>query len=146
MSTCGEHVKHPAEVFLKYLLLREEDLPDANILKNLQDWDVLPPTITDLNFIRQQVSERPNRFDPFDRIHRPSMAFLRQHGVYELFIRLKGVNEAWDILADPTMRLNVERLLARLDRKQTAHRSLMPSTAGSSPTLESQPTTTSSGA
>lgn len=116
-------MKHPAEVFLKYLLLREEDPPDANILKNLQDWDILPPTITDLNFIRQQVSERPNGFDPFDRIHRPSMAFLRQHGVYELFHPTQGVNEAWDILADPTMRLNVERLLlARLDRKQTAQK------------------------
>lgn len=46
------------------------------------------------------------------------MSFLRKHGIYEFFHPTDGVRQAWKILSEPLVRLNVEQaLLARLDRK-----------------------------
>ena len=116
-------MKHPAETFIKYLLIKDQTVTDAEVLKTLQDWGFLSPQDTYLGFMRQKVANVPNNFDPANRLSRPSMGYLREHGVFELFFPSSATHEAWDILSDPFKRLQVEQvLLARLDRKAMAGR------------------------
>jgi hypothetical protein len=116
-------MKHPAETFIKYLLIKDKDVTDAEVLKTLQDWGFLSPHDNYLGFLRQKIANVPANFDPANRLSRTSMNYLREHGVFELFFPTAATHEAWDILGDPFKRLQVEQvLLARLDRKAVAGR------------------------
>lgn len=117
-------MKHPAEAFIKYLLIREPGITDAIILKTLADWSILAPIREErevyIGFLRQDI-DPPEGFNAADRTHRPSMQFLRRQGVYELFFATPAVEEAWDILAHPEKRQVVEQILmARLHLNQAA--------------------------
>ncbi len=113
-------MRHPAETFIKYQLIKGPGITDAQILKTLEDWGFLSPVDTYLGFLRQKLNPPPN-FDANNRLHRASMQYLREHKVHELFFPTTASEEAWAILSDPFKRLIVEQvLLARLDRKQTA--------------------------
>jgi len=114
-------MKHPAHHFIKYLMVKDPKTANAEILKRLEDFGFLSPDAPYLEFIRQELKETPVGFDPANRIHRPSMSYLRRHGIYELFHPSDAIREAWKILTDPSIRLNVEQaLMARLDRKAIA--------------------------
>lgn len=116
-------MRHPAETFIKSLIIKDDQVTDAQVLKSIEDWGFLSPDGTYLGFLRQKLEPVPANFNPSNRLHRPSMAYLREHGVYELFHPTPAADEAWGILSDPFMRITVERLLlARLDRKQTAQK------------------------
>lgn len=116
-------MRHPAENFIKYLLIKDQGVTDAQVLKSLEDWGFLSPEAPYLGFLRQEVSQPPANFDPLNRMHRPSMNFLREHGVFELFYKTPATDEAWNILSEPFLRLNVEKaLLARLDKKVVAQK------------------------
>lgn len=116
-------MRHPAETFIKYLIIKDEDATNPQIQKGIEDWGFLSPEMVYLDFLRQGLADKPAAFDPANRLHRPSMAFLRDNGVYELFHKTPTSDEAWSILSEPFMRLNIERcLLARLDRKATAQK------------------------
>jgi hypothetical protein len=117
-------VRHPAQNFIKYLLIKDEEISDAKVLKSLEDWGYLAPKDEHyLGFLRQEIADKPNNFDPLNRVHRPSMNYLREQSVFELFFPTSAVQEAWDILGEPFKRLIVEQvLMARLDRKQIAHK------------------------
>jgi hypothetical protein len=115
--------KHPAEFFIKYLLIKETVPDDAPILKTLEDWGFLSPQDKYLSFLRQALPEKPEDFDHTNKLHRPSMKFLRDLGVYDLFFATDATEEAWSILSDPNKRMVVEQvLLARLDLKAGALR------------------------
>lgn len=112
--------KHPAENFVKFLMLRDEGIPDATIMKTLADWGFLLPKPSYLVFLRNDL-EVPQNFEPLNRLNRESMKFLRAEGVYEMFHPNLLVEEAWSILKDPMKRSMVEQaLLARLDLKVAA--------------------------
>ena len=114
--------KHPSEFFIKYLLIKDEKVGNATILKTLEDWGFLSPQDTYLEFLRQDI-EKPVPFDPTNKLHRPSMKYLRDQRVHELFFPTDAVEEAWAILSDPNKRLVVEQLLlSRLDLKSAIHR------------------------
>ena len=119
-------MRHPSEYYIKYLIVRHPDWNDAAILKNLADWGILPPPSWDenyLTFLRADMPKMPDDFDPLDITHRPSMTFLRQVGVYEMFRNTPEAQEAWDILSNPEQRLTVEQIiLSRLDFKMAAQR------------------------
>jgi hypothetical protein len=120
-------MRHPAEFFIKYLLVRHPDWDDALILKHLQDWGMLPPPSFEdgkyLPFLRAELPNPPPDFDPLDLFHRPTTRYLRQVGVYEIFRGTPEMQEAWDILSKPDQRLMVEQLvLSRLDYKTAAQR------------------------
>jgi len=115
--------KHPAEHYLRYLLLREPGITDAMLTKALDDWGFLQPAPTFWGFLRQKMAELPPAFDPASRTHLPSMRYLRDMKVYDLFYPTEAVQEAWDILADPNRRLLVEQaLMGRLELKTTAQK------------------------
>ncbi|TXH11227.1 MAG: hypothetical protein E6R04_02840 [Spirochaetes bacterium] len=116
-------MKHPAHHFIKYLMVKDENIKTPEILKNLEDWGFLTPETVYLDFLKQELKDEPPGFDYTNRAHRPSMNFLRKHGIFEFFHPTDGVRQAWKILSDPLIRLNVEQaLLARLDRKAIALR------------------------
>lgn len=98
-------------------------MKEPEVLKNLEDWGFLSPAPNYVGFLKQDLGGKPPGFDPTNRMHRPSMNYLRKHGVFEFFFPTAGTQEAWDILADPFKRLQVEQvLMARLDRKAVASR------------------------
>lgn len=118
-------MRHPAEYFIRFQLIRNSALSDAQVLKNLQDWGFLAPPENYLGFLRQELSanEPPVGFDPANRLDRPSMQYLRDQKVYELFFPTSAVEEAWANLTDTTRRMTVEQiLLARLDFRVAARK------------------------
>ena len=116
-------MKHPAEYFIKYLIIRHPDWEDAQIMKHVQDWGFLTPDDKYLPFLRQTLPAVPEDFDPIDLMHRPSQIYLRKLGILELFRNTPAVQEAWDVLSRPEQRLVVEQvILSGLDLKVTAQR------------------------
>lgn len=108
-------MKHPAEFFIKYLLLKDDDVTDEQVLKTLKDWSILPPLQAEVQsyfaWVRNELEDVPTGFDPANRLHRPTVQFLRKHGVFELFFPTDAVEEAWDILSNPQKRMAVESTL-----------------------------------
>lgn len=113
--------KHPAENLIKYFLVR--DMTDGEVQKKLEDWGFLTADPTTLPLLRSSVAQRPEGFNPGDRAHRPSVTWLRQLGLYELFHPSEAMEEAWQVLGEPEQRLAAEQiLLARLDLKIAAQK------------------------
>lgn len=118
-------MKHPAEYFIRYLLIRDSTMSDAQVLKTLMDWGFLAPVDHYLGFLRQELanSNQPLGFNPADRLHRPSMQYLRDQKVYEMFYPSSAIEEAWANLASIERRMVVEQILmARLDLKTAAQK------------------------
>src|SRR4051812_244572 len=111
--------KHPAEYLLRYLLVSDPGVTDAQMMKKLSDWAFLQPSPTYWGFLRQRVAEgMPPVFTPLSRTDAASMKFLRKNEIYDMFFQSVAVQEAWDILADPMKRVCVEQgLMARVDPK-----------------------------
>lgn len=108
---------------MKYLLIKDPTSSDTDLIKVLDDWGFLSPQPEYFTFLRGSIPQRPVGFDPSNRMHRPSMQYLREQQVYELFFPTSGMEDAWAFLADPTQRMVVEQiLLARLDLKVAAQK------------------------
>lgn len=119
-------MRHPAEYFIKFLIIRHPDWDQAAIEKHLQDWGCLLPPSYEKNyfvFLKASLPPAPEDFDPLDTTHRPSMRYLRNLGIYEIFRNSPEMQEAWNILSMPDQRLVVEQMiLSRLDIKVTCQR------------------------
>lgn len=115
--------KHPAEMYIRYLILKDPGATDAVLCKTLDDWGFLQPSQTFWGFMRQKLSNRPAGFDPVNRLHMPSMKFLRDMQVYDLFHPDAASEEAWTILSDPNQRFLVEQILmSKIDLKIAAQK------------------------
>jgi hypothetical protein len=116
-------MRHPAEYFIKYLIVRHPDWNQAAIEKHLSDWGFLLPPDYEKNyftFLKGDLPPIPENFDPLDFTHRPSLRYLRDLGIYEIFRNTPEMQEAWNILASPDQRLIVEQiLLSRINLKTT---------------------------
>jgi hypothetical protein len=119
-------VRHPAQHFIQYLILLHPDWTDAVLEKTLKDWGMLAPCDWDKyfwTFLRSEIPQPPVDFNPLDRTHRPSVRYLRQLGVYEIFRSTPEMQAAWDILANPEQRLVVEQVIfSRLDLRMACQR------------------------
>lgn len=116
-------MRHPAQNFIRYLIVKDPTSTDADIYKVLEDWGFLKPQDTYLGFLRQEVGVPPPNFDPINKLHRPSMRYLRDQQVYELFFPSPAVEEAWENLTDPNRRITIEQiLLSGLDPKMAAQK------------------------
>lgn len=116
-------MRHPAEFFIKFLVVRHQDWPNAQVLKHAQDWGFLSFDDNYLPFLKQEMPPLPSDFDPVDVTHRPSQKLLRTLGIWEMFRGTPAMQEAWDILSRPDQRLVVEQMiLSGLDLRVTAHR------------------------
>lgn len=116
--------KHPAEFLLRYLLVSDPGVTDAQLMKKLNDWAFLQPSPTYWGFLRQRVMEgMPQAFNPNNRVDPLSMKFLRKNEIYDMFFQTAAVQEAWSILAEPTKRSAIEQgLMARVDPKVLAQK------------------------
>jgi hypothetical protein len=113
-------MRHPAEYYIRSLIIRDPTLTDAQILRELEQRGFLEPQTTYLGFLRQELAATPppQVFDPFNRQHRPSMQYLRDQQVYEMFFPTPGVEEAQNYLSDPNKRMQVEQvILSRVNIK-----------------------------
>lgn len=117
-------MRHPAEFYIKHLIVKlGYPVDNAPILHAIEQAGFLSPDPNYLGFLRQELEPVPLMFDPANKLHRPSMQYLRQQGIYELFWPTSAVTDAFDILTDPEKRIVVEQvLLARLDLKHSAQR------------------------
>lgn len=116
-------MRHPAEYFLRFLIIRDSTTTDAQLLRELDVRGFLEPQQNYLGFLRQEVlsDPPPQAFNPFNRQHRPSMQYLRDQQVYEMFHPTPGVQEAFSYLADPAKRMQVEQIImSRLDVRSVA--------------------------
>ncbi len=118
-------MRHPAENFIKYIIIRHgAGVSDAVVERELSRYGFLPPAEgTYLGFLRQELDPPPDGFDFGNKLHRPSMQYLRDNQVYELFFRNAAVEEAFENLSHPYRRTVVEQaLLSRLDLKLAARK------------------------
>lgn len=114
-------MKHPSEIFIRYMLVKNPSMTDDDVQRTLNQWGILSTADNYLGELRVSMLPTPAGFDPLNRLHRSSIQYLRDQGVYELFFPTPASSEAWDILADPTKRMTVEQaLLARLDLRQVS--------------------------
>lgn len=117
-------MRHPAEFYIKYQIVKQGfPVDNAPVLHAIEQAGFLSPDANYLGFLRQDLEPLPPGFDPANKLHRASMQYLRQQGIYELFWPTSAVNDAFDILTDPEKRMVVEQvLLARLEVKHAAQR------------------------
>jgi hypothetical protein len=116
-------MRHPAEFYLRALIIRDPATTDAQLLRELDLRGFLEPPQNYLGFLRQEIQSTPppNPFNPFNRQDRPSMQYLRDQQVYEMFFSTPGVQEAMGFLTDPAKRMQVEQIImSRLDIRSTA--------------------------
>jgi hypothetical protein len=116
-------VRHPAEYYLRALIIRDSSTTDAQLLRELDQRGFLEPQQNYLGFLRQEIGATPppQVFQPFNKLHRPSMQYLRDQQVYEMFFPTSGLEEAQSYLADPEKRMLVEQvIMARLDIRAVA--------------------------
>lgn len=118
-------MRHPAEYYVRYLIIRSPHMTDAQILKSIQDLGFLSPDETFFGFLRQSLAATPPPvgFDPANRMDRPSMQYLRDQKVYEFFYPTSAVQEAWDNLPNIDRRQVVEQIImGRLDFRVAARK------------------------
>lgn len=118
-------MRHPAENYIRYLIVRGrsqalpqsttlpsvQDISNDEILKNLDACGFLAPEPGYLDALKADIPAPPAGFDPANRLHRPSVQYLREQKVYEMFFRTPAVEEAWEILSSTTLRQMVEYIL-----------------------------------
>ena len=116
-------MRHPAEYYLRALIIRDPATTDGQLLRELDQRGFLEPQANYLGFLRQELGATPPPpiFQPFNKLHRPSMQYLRDQQVYEMFFPTSGLEEAQAYLADPDKRMQVEQvIMARLDIRAVA--------------------------
>ncbi len=115
-------MRHPAEHCIKYLFTRDPRTSDERTWHTMQDWGFLQPEDGYFGKVRESLEQdKPRDLNPANRLHRPSVTYLRKQGIYEAFHPNPAMEEAWEILADPEKRLVVEQvILSRLDPKSAA--------------------------
>jgi hypothetical protein len=115
--------RHPAENYIRFLVIQDRNISDGDIQKKLEDCGFLSADPTYLPLLKNALPPDPVIFQPFNRAHRPSVRFLREQKVYELFHPTEAMVEAQELLGDPEKRRTVEQiLLARLDLRIVAQK------------------------
>lgn len=116
-------MRHPAEFYLRALIIRDPAVTDAQLLRELDNRGFLEPPQHYLGFLRQEIgmTPPPQVFEPFNRLHRPSTQYLRDQQVYEMFFPTPGLEEAQSYLIDPAKRMQVEQvIMSRVDIRSVA--------------------------
>ncbi len=114
-------MKHPAEYWLKFLLIEDPTRTSAELQSEISGKGFLQPPLEYFAFLKESISPTPAVFNPYDRSHRPSVRYLRKEGVYELFFPTPDVRAANAIIHKVNVREHVEALiLSRLPLKETA--------------------------
>ena len=115
---------HPAEFFIKYLLVADEGISPESINSTLELHGISSVSDDDLSLIRQEVAGRPDDFRPWDKAHRPTTSWLKKKRIYSLFHPDASTKEMKTaILGSARTREKVDRLLlGNVSYLESSHR------------------------
>lgn len=103
---------HPAEYFIKYLLVVSVGADHDSINSTLELYGVSAVSREALAEYRAEVSSPPQDFRPWDKQHRPSSSWLRKKKLFSLVHPDQGTMEMKEkILQHPRTREKVERMI-----------------------------------
>jgi len=103
---------HPAEFFIKYLLVADEGISLDSINSTLELYGISSIEGGDLKLIKDDLGQRPSNFQPWDRAHRATNTWLKKKRIFSLVhpdVATKEMKEK--ILSDPRAREKIDRLL-----------------------------------
>jgi hypothetical protein len=105
-------VAHPAEFFIKYLLVIGAALSQDEVTLNLEIHGLSAVSDEDYARLRESVAKRPADFRPWDSKHRPTTQWLRKQKIYSL-VHPDAATLAMkeQLLINPHVREKVEMLV-----------------------------------
>jgi len=117
-------VAHPAEFFIKYLLILGDDISQDSVNSTLELHGISKVTPGVIDFCKDDLKDQPKDFRPWEKSHRPSTSWLKKKRLYSIVHPDKGTLEMRDkILTDPRLREHVERLiLGNVSFVEASHR------------------------
>ena len=116
---------HPAEFFIKYLLILGEDISPESVNSTLELYGISTATTKQIAEYKEEMhSDMPKDFRPWEKSHRPTTSWLKKKRLYTLVHPDKGTVEMKEkILANLRLRENVERLiLGNVSFMEASHR------------------------
>lgn len=115
---------HPAEFFIKYLLVADEGISLDSINSTLELHGISSIEGADLRKIKDDLGQRPSNFQPWDRTHRATNAWLKKKRIFSLVHPDVATAEMKEkILSDPRAREKVDRLLlGNVSHIEASHR------------------------
>lgn len=103
---------HPAEFFIKYLLVADEGISLDSINSTLELHGISSIEGADLKLIKDELGQRPDEFKPWDKSHKPTNRWLKKRRIFSLFHPDVGTLEMKEkILGSYRAREKVDRLL-----------------------------------
>ena len=103
---------HPAEFFIKYFLILEEDISIDAINTNLELYGISQVTSDLVKTFKDELKDAPKDFRPWEKSHRPSITWLKKKRLYSMVHPDQGMLEMRDkILSNPRLRENIERMI-----------------------------------
>ncbi len=103
---------HPAEFFIKYLLVIGAALSHDDVNLNLEIHGLSEVSDEDFKKCQEILAKVPKDFRPWDSKHRATTSWLRKNGLYSLVHPDKNTEEMRDkILSAPIVREKLETLL-----------------------------------
>ena len=103
---------HPAEFFIKYLLVADEGISLDSINSTLELHGISSIEGSDLKIVRDDLGQRPSDFQPWDKSHRATNAWLKKKRIFSLVHPDAGTLEMKEaILSGVRTRERVDRLL-----------------------------------
>ena len=115
---------HPAEFFIKYLLVADEGISLDSVNSTLELHGISEIEPSDFQMIKGDLGMRPTDFRPWDSSHKPTNSWLRKQRVFSLVHPDVGTKEMKEkILTDPRAREKIDRLLlGNVSYIEAAHR------------------------
>lgn len=98
--------KHPSQNYIKYLLLNKN-----NVSEFLKRYDLPDLPNGYLDYLKKSMPEVPQNFDPNNRYHRESLAYIKELQIYNLFFPDRFTKEAMSYLEDLEIRMHIESML-----------------------------------
>jgi len=103
---------HPAEFFIKYLLVADEGISLDSINSTLELHGISSIEGSDLKIIREDLGQRPSDFQPWDRSHRATNSWLKKKRIFSLVHPdVSTLEMKKTILSSGRTREKVDRLL-----------------------------------
>jgi len=99
--------RSPSEYFIRYLLSQGKF--DTNtILRMMEEYGMEPIGSNYVERVQQEMGDRP---DPWDETQQECKQYLRDNKIADLWFPNAPVREAYEIIASPQLRADVEQLL-----------------------------------
>ena len=117
-------MKHPAEFFIKYLLVADDGISSEAINSTLELHGVSAIGADELAVLVEDMRKRPTEFRPWERSHRPTSTWLRRKRIFSLVHPDVSTTEMKEtILSSPRTRERVDRLLlGNVSHIEASHR------------------------